>query len=193
MDFNTPFANSNGIIGKTGEHYSYLVKGLEEQETKHFEGRVASFSFGSDTYENFPIGISQANYGLQNDKKVSGIIGNRLLKKYNITFSYSKGAIFLQKNKMFDEPLIVNASGMDIQLSKDKKNLLIHQVYDNSPAENAGIMENDVLLKVNGKSAMEMGIPSVKEILQNAGEKVELVISQRGVEKTVNIQLKELI
>jgi len=193
MDFNTPFANSNKIIDKTGEHYSYLVKGLEEQETKHFEGRVTSFTFGSDTFEDFPIGISQANYGLQNDKKISGIIGNRLLKKYNITFSYSKGAIYLQKNKMFDETLNVNSSGMDVQLSTDKQKILIHQVYDNSPAKNAGIMENDVLVQINGKSAVELGIPAVKKLLQNTGEKVELVISQRGEEKTINIQLKELI
>ncbi len=94
---------------------------------------------------------------------------------------------------MFDEPLTANASGMDVQLSSDKQNILIHQVYDNTPAKNAGIMENDVLVKINGKSAIELGIPAVKEMLQNTGEKVELVISQRGEEKTISIQLKELI
>ena len=81
MDFNTPFAKQNDVISKTGEHYSYPVKGLGDEETMHYEGRVKSFMIGDLVIENMPIGISQAQTGLQADKRTAGIIGNRLLKQ----------------------------------------------------------------------------------------------------------------
>lgn len=193
LDFNTPYANANGIIDKTGDHYSYLVKGIEQQESKHYEGRVQTISFGDFTMNELPIGISQAQYGLQNDKKIAGIIGNRLLSRFNLSLDYKNKMIYFEPNAAFENGFTVNASGIDIQLNKDKSKVLIHQVYAGSPAEKAGIQVNDILVKVNGTAAMDMGLVEVEKILKMTGKEVELVINSGGEEKTVKITLKELI
>ena len=45
----------------------------------------------------------------------------------------------------------VNASGMYLQFDEKMEKILIHRVYDASPAKVAGIKENAELRKVNGK------------------------------------------
>ncbi len=193
LDFNTPFSRENKIADKTGDHYNYLIKGIGDVETRHYEGRVASFEIAGFTFEDMPIGISESEAGLQGNKKVSGIIGSRVLRQFNMTFDYSGKKIYMTKNGMFGDKISVNCSGIDVQLTEDQDAVLIHQVYDDSPASAAGIKQNDVLVSVNGKSAMELGLIEVEQILKKSGESVDLVIRSGGSEKKVTLSLKSLI
>ncbi len=193
LDFNTPYARENDIKGKTGDHYTYLIKGIGEKETNHSEGRVTSFEFGSFKFENMPIGISESNQGLQGNKKVSGIIGNRVLRQFNITFDYPNKRIFFEKGQDYGTSIKVNCSGIDVQLSEDKSKVLIHQVYEGTQASEAGIKLNDELVSIDGQSAIELGLIGVEDMLKEPGKTVELVIKGNDGEKKVSLALKELI
>lgn len=193
MDFNTPFAEDNDLIHKTGEHYSYFVKSISQVETKHYEGEVKSFAFGSETVNNLPIGISQAKSGTQAHKKISGIIGNKLLSRYNITIDLPSKTLYLEKNKNFKEPYVVNCSGIDVQLSKDMKKVLIHQIIENSPAANAGIMVDSEMVSIGGKPAVELGLVAIRNMLKKPGETVDMVIKNESGEKKISLELKSLL
>lgn len=193
VDFNTPFANNNNIIDKTGEHYSYLVKGLGSKETRHYEGRVKTFTFGSNTIGDLPVGISQVTTGIQGEKKIAGIIGNKLMSRFNVLFDYKTHKILLEKNSRYDETYAVNCSGIDVQLSKDKSKVLIHQVFEGSPAASNGIQVNDELVSINGQSAMDLGIPGIEKLLKSSGSTVKLSIKSGGSSKEVSLDLKSLL
>ena len=193
LDFNSPYAEKYDVIHKTGKHYSYLVKGITEEETPHYEGHVLTFSFGDQKIEDLPIGISTANKGIQANEKVSGIIGNQVLSMFNITIDLPAKTMYFQKNANFGKKLAVNCSGIDLQLSRDKKKVLIHQVFDDSPASEAGIQLNDELLAVNGKPVSEYNLPDIIKLLKRPGESVSLDINQNGTRKSVTLQLRSLI
>lgn len=193
MDFNTRFAEKNDIIKRTGDHFSYPVAGLSEDETMHHEGRVRNFGFGGFDFLEMPIGISTARHGIQHNKKVAGIMGNKLLKKFNITFDYSQKKIYFSKNKAFDEKMTVNASGMYLQLNKDMSKVLVHRVYEDSPAKKAGISPEAEILRVNDKSVDDYTLPQLRELLEKANEQVKLTVLQMGEEKTFTLDLNQLI
>lgn len=193
LDFNTPIAKEKNIIDKTGEHYSYLIKSLGDIESVHYEGRVKSFSFGNTQFTDLPIGISQATGGVQGDKKTAGIIGNRLLKQYNMTIDISTSKLYLEKNKNFTEKFAVNCSGLDLQLTNKLDKILIHKVIENSPAERAGLKVDDILVSVNGKNALTMGIAAIEELLKKEGETITLVIKSGIESREVQLTLKSLI
>lgn len=191
MDFNTPFANKHKVIDKTGEHYSYPVAGLGKEETRHYEGRVSNFKIGSIDVQNLPIGISQATHGIQHNKKVAGIMGNRLLKHYNITFDLTNKVIYMDSNKVTDEPYTVNASGINLQYDTELKKVIIHQVYENSPASKVGLKTNSQLKSINGKNVSESTLPELREALEVEG-KTTLTLSEDGGKEIV-LDLKPLI
>ncbi|MEO9869124.1 aspartyl protease family protein [Ekhidna sp.] len=193
LDFNSPYAELYDVIHKTGKHYSYLVKGLSDNETPHYEGHVLSLNIGNQTIEDLPIGISTATSGIQADKKVSGIIGSQILRMYNFSIDYGSKMMYLEKDATYDSNFKVNCSGIDVQLSKNKEKVLIHQVFESSPASEAGINVNDELIKINGKSMAEVNLAEVKKILKQEGETVDLVINQGGSEKSVSLKLVSLI
>ncbi|MBC6399991.1 MAG: aspartyl protease family protein [Ekhidna sp.] len=193
LDFNAPYAEEWDIIHKTGKHYSYLAKGLSKVETPHYEGHVISFSFGNQTIEDLPIGISTATGGIQASKNVSGIIGSQIIRMYNFTIDYKAKMIYLVKDEVYDANFNTNCSGFDVQLAKDKETVLIHEVFENSPASEAGIKINDELLKINGRTMAEVNLPNIKKLLKQEGEKVDLMIKQDGEEKLVTLELRSLI
>ena len=189
VDYNTPYVEKNGLAKKIGDSYIYLVAGLGKTEYEHHKGKVQSFSFGSVTIDNMPVGLSHAKHGIQNHKKISGIIGGALLKKFNIVMDYSRKKMYLEKNASFDKPFMMNASGLELQLSKDKSKVLVHKVFDNSPAQSAGIAVDAVIESINGKNAVELGLAKSRKILAQSGESVELMIDG----KSVKLDLKYLL
>lgn len=194
LDFNSPYAEEYDVIHKTGEHYFYYVKSISQDETKHYEGMVKSFTFGKQKFEDLPIGISQAKTGTQAHEKVSGILGNKILSRYNVIFDLPAKLIYLEKNKNFDDHFTVNCSGIDIQLSKDKKKVLIHQVFEGSVAEAVGIKQNAELISIDGKQALkDLNFPEIQKMLVQPGKSVKLVVAQDGEEKSVNLALKPLL
>jgi hypothetical protein len=193
LDFNTRFAEKNDIVARTGDHFSYPVAGLSDDETMHYEGRVMNFVFGTFDFSKMPIGISTAKHGIQNNKKVAGILGNKLLKRFNITFDYSRKEIFFVKNRNFNEAFRVNASGLYLQLNKDMSKVLVHRVYDASPAKIAGIKKDAEIIKVNGKPVEDYSLPELRKILEQVNEDVEIVLFQMGEEQTFTLDLKQLI
>jgi C-terminal processing protease CtpA/Prc len=78
-------------------------------------------------------------------------------------------------------------------LSTDKQRVLIHQVIDDSPASEAGIVVNSELLKVNGMSMDEINFPEIRDILKRDGSSVDLLIKENGTERNVTLALRSLI
>ncbi len=193
LDFNSPYAKQWSVLDKTGKHYSYLVKGLSDTETPHYEGHVESFTFGKQKIDDLPIGVSSAASGIQADKKVSGIIGSQILRMYNFSIDYGSKMLYVQKDHTYDANFQVNCSGIDVQLSSNKDKVMIHQVFDDSPASEAGIKVNAELVKINGKTMADINLADVKKMLKMKGETVNLVVKQDGAEKSVSLKLRSLL
>ncbi|MBD5135534.1 MAG: S41 family peptidase [Lachnospiraceae bacterium] len=82
-------------------------------------------------------------------------------------------------------------NGIGIVVSKVEENegLLVREVYDNTPAMTAGIQENDVILKIDGKDVTKSDINvAVGYIKGEDGTTVEITV-RRGDEE-MDIQVK---
>ena len=189
VDFNTPFVEANKMASKIGDSYIYLVAGLGDTEYEHHRGRVQSFQFQGFSFDNMPVGLSHAKHGIQNHKKVSGIIGSGVLSKFNIVYNYNEKKMYWEKAKSYDEAFPVNASGIELQLSKDKSKVLVHKVFDNSPAADAGIAVDAAIETVNGEAATSIGIAKLREIFSQDGETVTLSVDGEEIE----MELKSML
>lgn len=194
LDFNSPFANEYDVIPKTGRHYSYPIKTISDIEAIQYEGHIISLSFGPEELLDLPVGISQVTGGIHGHKNVSGIMGNEILSMYNITYDYANEMLYLVHNRRYGVEIHANCSGIDVQLSPDKEKVLIHQVFEDSPASEAGIIVNSELVSVNGMKAKdEMNMADIKFLLREPGEKVNLVVRQNGEDREIELTLRSLI
>ena len=193
VDFNTHFVDSKGLIDKVGDSYIYLVSGLGDKEYEHHRGRVTQFSVGSFAFDNVPVGLSRSPSGIQNHKKVAGIIGSGILRKFDLVFDYKNKKMYWGKSKNFGAAFPVNASGLELQLDKTKSKVLVHKVFEGGAGQNAGIKLDDEIISVNGKTASEMGLAELRKAFSQDGAQVKLVISRGGATQNVDLTLKSMI
>ncbi|WP_422358519.1 aspartyl protease family protein [Reichenbachiella sp.] len=189
VDFNTPFVESNGMASKIGDSYIYLVAGLGDKEYEHHRGRVQKFEFEGFSFDDMPVGLSHAKHGIQNHKKVSGIIGGTLLSKFNIVYNYKDKKMYWEKAKSYDEAFPVNASGMELQLSRNKSQVLVHKVFDDSPASEAGVKVDSTIEAVDGQDASELGLAKLREIFAQDGKKLTVTIDGKDIEMKLKSML----
>ncbi len=189
VDFNTPFVEANGLASKIGDSYTYLVADLGPAEYEHHRGKVKSFAFEGFSFKDMPVGLSHARHGIQNHKKVSGIIGSGLLCRFNIVYNYHEKKMYWEIAKSYGERFTVDASGIELRLSKDKSKVLAHRVFDNSPVAEAGILAGSEIEMVDGKMAIKIGLAKLREIFARDGETVTLTV---GGEK-IQLKLKSML
>ena len=101
--------------------------------------------------------------------------------------------MYFEKNETFGHHLTVNCSGIDLQFAHGEPHLLIHQVFEDSPAAEAGIMENDELIAINDRPVSTLALPAIQKMLRQEGETVKLKILQGGNEKEVELKLRSLL
>ncbi|UXX78161.1 aspartyl protease family protein [Reichenbachiella carrageenanivorans] len=189
IDFNTPFVESNDLTSKVGDSYIYLVAGLGDTEYEHHRGRVKSFAFENFAFTDMPVGLSHAKSGIQNHKKVAGIIGSGVLSKFNIVYNYAQKKMYWEKSDTYDDAFVVNASGIELQLSKDKSQVLVHKVFENSPAFDAGIEVDTAIDAIDGQNAIDLGLAQLRDLLSEDGGTVVLTIAGEEIE----LQLKKML
>ena len=109
------------------------------------------------------------------------------------------------------EMLVTEKQSKRINYGTDDKNKSITQVIfsiglayrpsyqiallrDNSPAKNAGLMVDDIFLKINGKTAYELKIQEIVHILSGkSNKKITLLIDRGGKQLKYNFVLKDLL
>ncbi len=194
IDFNTPFVDKHKMISKIGNQYSYLVSGISDNETMHYKGKAALFKFGSFVFNGIPIGLSQAEHGIQASKKVDGILGNELLKRFNMVLDYEGGKIYMERNDVFDDVFRIDAAGFDLQYGAGMEDVFIHVIHENSPAAAEGIDVNAQLIEVAGKAVSSYSLPELKNLFSNANDQsIAIKILQNGEYLDIELPLKNLL
>lgn len=83
--------------------------------------------------------------------------------------------------------------GIGLAMSKDPDtgNVTVQEVYENSPAQEAGIQVGDQLVEINGQSIAGMELNELADDLQT-GDKASLTLLREGSSVTVTVQAQEV-
>jgi hypothetical protein len=119
-------------------------------------------------------------------------IGFGLLSRFNIIFDYPHQRMFIEPNDRFGDPFEFSMSGMALRQGPDG-NLVIVQIFPDSPASEAGLKRGDVITRVNGVDARRYKTWDLAPMLREEGKTVDFSVSSDGKELEVSITLRRLI
>lgn len=137
--------------------------------------------------------IISDNYYKEYDKgQIYDMVESLMVYGLGDPFSY-----YLDENgeESFSESIEGKYVGVGLTLSpNDNGEILIIAPFDGSPAQQAGILKNDIITKVNGKEYMYENIDEAINIMRGKeGETVEVEIKREGVENfTVTLTKAEI-
>jgi hypothetical protein len=143
-------------------------------------GRLTSVRIGDIILERPVTSFSQAVKGASTSAKFDGTIGSELLRRFSVVFDYSHKRLILERSAYSDAPFEADMSGVLLSSnSSDSSSIKIRRVFANSPAASAGLLEGDIVVEVNGKRAVDIGLSELRRMLKVEGQTVSMKI-QRG-------------
>ncbi|HEY0677020.1 MAG TPA: aspartyl protease family protein [Chitinophagaceae bacterium] len=137
---------------------------------------VKTLQIGRFRFRNVPAHLYEDMYNVTAYPRVTGLLGNDLLRRFNLTVNYPKGEIHLVPNSHYREPFDYAYTGLGIYFENGQ--ILIQDVLPGSPGEKCGLQPGDVLIGVDNN--LSNNINQYKTLLQSGQGKIKLIISRNG-------------
>jgi len=145
---------------------------------------IKEFKLGPYRFRNVPTYIFEDTYNVTSYPYLAGLIGNDILRRFNVIFNYAKRDIYMVPNTHFRDPFDYAYSGFELYYIDGK--IEIGTVSENSPAANAGIKERDVVIAVNNDFSQNFN--KYKSAILASNTKVRLILQREG--KLIDVDLK---
>jgi hypothetical protein len=172
----TDFIKDSAILHRKRKFYTKQAEGLggkiDMQMTVLKEVKLGPYRF-----RNVPIYVFDDENNITSYPYLGGLIGNDLLRRFNIILNYEKRDFHLVPNTHFAEPFDYSYSGIELYLIDGE--VVIGDVAKGSPAEACGLLEGDIVVAIDKVFNHNLG--QMKVALQQAGKEVRVVV-RRGTE-----------
>jgi hypothetical protein len=168
--FSRRYVQSSGLLDNTRKRWIKSGEGIggriEMELTTMRQLRIGPYRF-----RQVPINIFDDDFNVTNYPDWAGLIGNDLLRRFQVVLNYPAKEMHLLPNRFFSDPFDYSYSGLELYLVANK--IRVGYLAPGSPAATAGLELGDEVVAVNKNFS---GIlTEYKFQLQKAGERVRII------------------
>jgi hypothetical protein len=142
---------------------------------------IREVKVGSYTFKNVPTHIMDDQYNVISYPNLGGLLGNDILRRFNVVYNYPKREVYLHPNSHFFEPFDYAYTGLNLYSVENR--IVVDDIIGGSPAERWGFKNGDILISVDNN--LTNNLQQYKNVLQSATNKIKVIIARNGVLKTV--------
>ncbi len=149
---------------------------------------IKELKLGPYKFRNVPTYIFDDAFNVTSYPYLGGLIGNDILRRFNVIFNYPKRDIHMIPNSHYRDPFDYSYTGIELYLINGQ--IELGTVAKGSPAEEAGLMEGDVVVGVNGD--FTQNFQRYKNLLLSANTKVKLIIRRKDELIQTDLKVKSI-
>lgn len=146
---------------------------------------IKEIKLGPYKFRRVPTHILDDEYNATSYPYIGGLVGNDILRRFNLVINYSKREIHLTPNSHFSEAFDYSYTGMSLY-QVDRK-IMVDDVIRNGPADKAGFHKDDIVLGIG--TNFSNNITQYKNILQSPGERFRVVVFRDKAPLIINFRI----
>ncbi len=150
---------------------------------------IKEVKLGPYKFRNVPVYVFDDEFNVTNYPYMGGLIGNDILRRFNVILNYAKGDIFLSPNGAYTQSFDYSYSGIELYLING--NIIIGDVAKGSPAEAAGAKEGDEVIAINKNFSQNLN--QYKLAMQTPNERIKLIIRRNNVISELEFKVKSIL
>lgn len=150
---------------------------------------VKQVRLGPYRFRRVPTYVFDDEFNVTSYPTICGLIGNDILRRFNLVINYQKQQIHLSPNSHFADPFDYAYTGLSIYYENDA--VVVEEIMKDSPAEKAGFKKGDIIYGVN--NYIGNNIQMIKDRLQSAGEKVKVLIVREGKLDLITMKVASIL
>jgi hypothetical protein len=176
------FIQDNAILSSSKNTYLTQAEGLGGKKQMRLTV-VKSIKMGPYTFRKVPTYLFKDDFNVTAYPLSGGLIGNEILRRFNLIINYDQHEIHLLPNKHYYDAFEYGYSGLNLFLVNDC--IMVEDVIPNSPADLAGLKIGDEVISVEGN--FSGNLQQYKNMLQEPEKKLKLIIKRSGVLLSINM------
>ena len=182
------FIADSALLKKKSKRYQTQTEGLGGKKTMDITV-IKQVQIGAYKFKKVPIYVFKDDFNVTNYPLLGGLIGNDLLRRFNVVLNYPEQSIYLKPNTHFNEAFDYSYTGLGIyQIEND---VTVIDIIPNSPGDKAGFKTGDVILSID--NVFSKNIQEFKNALQNAGNRIRILILRDGIPVILALKVKNIL
>ena len=153
------------------------------------QGVVKQIRLGPYKFRNIPAYIFDDDYNITSYPYLGGLVGNDLLRRFNLIINYEKKDIHLLPNSHFREEFDYSYTGLGMYVVDGA--IRVVDVMQNSPAEKAGFLPNDIVVSVSNNFSGNIQV--YKNLMQNPGQKIKVMVYRNSGPVVLTLKIMSLL
>ncbi|RYF84957.1 MAG: PDZ domain-containing protein, partial [Chitinophagaceae bacterium] len=188
MMLSTDFLKDSMLLHKKRKLYAKQAEGLGGKIDMHMTV-IKEVKLGPYKFRKVPVYVFDDAYNITSYPSLGGILGNDILRRFNVIINYEKRDIHLLPNGHFNDSFDYSYSG--IELYQVNGIIIVGDVARDSPAEIAGVKEDDVVVAVNNNFSQVL--QQYKASIQTTGSRLKLIINRNGELLSFDFKVKNIL
>lgn len=154
-----------------------------------FAARVRAVRLGTFTLYGPIAQFSQATKGDAASAKHDGLLGGEIFSRFKMIVDLSRRRMILEPNARLNAQFQEDISGLELSgEGKDFSTYVVNDVEAGSPAAEAGILEEDVLIAIDGRAASHYTLDEIRRMFMHNRREYMLTLKRSG--DTIQAKLK---
>ncbi len=174
--FSEAFLDDNALLKKGKKIINTQGEGLGGKKLMKLT-TVKEVRLGPYRFRNVPAHIFDDEFNLTSYPELGGLVGNDLLRRFNLVMNYEKSEFHLAPNTHFKDDFDYSYTGLGIYMVDGE--IVVEDVIANSPGEKAGLKTGDILIAVGNN--FTKNIQAYKALLQTPQIRLRILIMRDGV------------
>jgi hypothetical protein len=163
----SPVVTQHNLLGNGMKTIKAIGVGGAGGQSNGQIGRVRSLQIGKFTITNPITLFSEDKAGAMATSQLVGNIGQLIAGKFKVFLDYSRTRIILEPNSTFTQAMDRATAGIVLTTEgKDYSIVRVTEVLENSPAAQAGIQKDDIVVSIDGKPAAELKATRIAEMFE---------------------------
>lgn len=150
---------------------------------------VKDLKFGPYRFRNVPTYVFDDEFNVTSYPSLGGLIGNDILRRFNVLLNYERREIYLMPNTHYRDPFDYSYTGLGLYWIDG--DIRIGDVMKDSPADKAGFKQDDIIIAVGNN--FTRNLQAYKTLLQNVGDKVPIIVKRSTGLVELTLKVKSIL
>jgi hypothetical protein len=182
------FVSDSIFIKPKRKWYATQAEGLGGKASMK-QGVIKQVQIGPYRFKNVPTYIFDDDYNVTQYPMLGGLIGNDLLRRFNLILNYDRQDIYMTPNTHYKEHFDYSYTGLGMYLVDGE--IQVVDIMPESPAEQAGFKTGDVIVAVGNN--FSKNIQAYKNLLQSPGEKLKVLVLRPEGPIILTLRVKNIL
>ncbi|HEY1199508.1 MAG TPA: aspartyl protease family protein [Niastella sp.] len=182
------FVSDSNFIKPKRKWYATQAEGLGGKAPMK-QGVIKQVQVGPFRFRNVPTYIFDDEYNVTAYPALAGLIGNDLLRRFNLIINYERKDIYMTPNSHYKEQFDYSYTGLGMYVVDGE--IQVVDIMPESPAEQAGFKEGDVIMAVANN--FSNNIQTYKNLMQTPGEKLKVLVLRKEGPVVLTLKVKNIL